>query len=86
LTGGDPVDTLLHRVEIELHCVELLLTGEGAADAIVPRAFCAKSAKARNPHFPMVSGWLGWEDSNRGIAGVAHMLTATTTTADSQAH
>jgi len=29
--------------------------------------------------------WLGREDSNLGIAGVAHMLTATTT-ADSQAH
>ncbi len=32
------------------------------------------------------TGWLGREDSNLGIAGVAHMLTATTTTADSQAH
>jgi hypothetical protein len=31
------------------------------------------------------TGWLGREDSNLGIAGVAHMLTATTT-ADSQAH
>ena len=26
----------------------------------------------------MVSGWLGREDSNPGIAGVAYMLTATT--------
>jgi hypothetical protein len=32
------------------------------------------------------TGWLGREDSNLGIAGVAHMLTATTTTADSEAH
>src|SRR6266849_7126954 len=31
------------------------------------------------------TGWLGREDSNLGIAGVAHMLTATTT-ADSQAY
>jgi|GraSoi2013_115cm_1033766.scaffolds.fasta_scaffold167095_2 hypothetical protein len=25
LTGGDPVDALLHRIEVERHCVELLL-------------------------------------------------------------
>src|SRR5467141_2930664 len=31
-------------------------------------ALSAKSAKARNPHFPMVLGWLGRQDSNLVIA------------------
>src|SRR6266436_954472 len=34
-------------------------------------ALSAKSAKARNPHFPTVSGWLGREDSNLRVAETA---------------
>jgi len=33
LTGGDPVDALPYRVEVERNCVKLLLVGRGAAGA-----------------------------------------------------
>jgi hypothetical protein len=47
---------------------------------------CRRFSHTWKSHRRDRTGWLGREDSNLGIAGVAHMLTATTTTAHSQAH
>jgi hypothetical protein len=52
-----------------------------SANAAYSRAFRSK----HKSHAATMTCWLGRKDSNLGIAGVAHMLTATTT-ADSQAH